>query len=394
VDITSSKERPGRVVPTLESLSDSQIQAIRSIPSHEDAVDRPLKASRPAEIFLGQERFDLEQEKVFNALPVPLTMSAVVPNKNDVVAIDSYGKNILVTRAKDGKVRAFINACGHKGAKLIEDDQPQSTSRLVCPYHAWTFGLDGRVIGVPRAETFEGLCKDDRALRALACEEKGGIIWAGLDPKREYDFSCLDDELAEDFEAFNLPRMHLYGRKQFDLKANWKLVLEPFLEGYHVQRLHANTVGPLFADVPNRWDLLGRNIRQVSGKANYEPSVLEQPGENIHKTITHAYQVFPNLVLVTSPYYISIMIIAPRAPDRTIVDYMMLTREAPDNEKAHKLFSTSYEMILNVFGTEDYRAAEISHEGLASGGLDDLLYCGLEEMVPLYYGVLEEQLGV
>ena len=73
---------------------------------------------------------------------------------------------------------------------------------------------------------------------------------------------------------------------------------------------------------------------------------------------------------------------------------MMLTREVPDNEKAHKLFSTSYEMILNVFGTEDYRAAEISHEGLASGGLDDLLYCGLEEMVPLYYGVLEEQLGV
>lgn len=383
-----------RVVPTLESLSESQIAAIRAIPSHDESEIRAIEASRPASIFTDPARFALEQDTVFQALPVPITMSAVIPKPGNLIATDSYGRNIIVARGKDGVVRAFLNACSHKGSKLIETDEPQSASRLVCPYHAWTFGLDGKVLGVPRAETFANLCKADRPLTQLECVEKGGIVWVGLDRARTYDFGTLDDQLEVDFEAFNLPRMHLYGRKVFDLKANWKLVLEPFLEGYHVQRLHAQSVGPLFADVPSTVSLLGRNIRQTSGKQAFTPDILDIPGENIHKSVTHAYQVFPNLVVVTSPYYISIMILAPRAADRTIVDYMMLTREAPDNPKAEELFSRSYEMILNVFGGEDFRAAQISQEGLSSGALENVIYCGLEEMIPTYYAMLEQQMGI
>ena len=383
-------ERPKeREVPTLEMLSASQIAAIRSIPAHSEAVVPVIEAYRPAEIFLSQERYDLEQEKVFNGLPVPIALSVLIPKPNQVVAVDSYGKNILLARAKDGIVRAFLNACMHKGSKLIEDAEPQSRSRLVCPYHAWTFALNGKLVGVPRAETFANLCKESRPLAELACVEKGGIIWVGLDRNRSYDFTAIDEQLVADFEALNLPRMHLYGRKLFDLNANWKLVLEPFLEGYHVQRLHANSVGPMFADVNSRVTILGRNIRQISGKANYTPDILDVPGENIHKTVTHAYQVFPNMVVVTSPYYISTMILAPRACGRTVVDYSMLTREEPNNAKAKELFARSYDMILSVFGGEDFRAAEISYEGLQSGALRDLVYCGLEEMIPRYYDVLE-----
>lgn len=386
-----SKERN---VPTLESLSASQIAAIRSIPSHDESPVRAIDASRPASIFTDPARFALEQEKVFLALPVPITMSAVIPNPGDLVATDAYGRNIIVARGKDGVARAFLNACSHKGSKLVEDCEPKSASRLVCPYHAWTFGLDGKVLGVPRAETFANLCKEDRPLAQLGCVEKGGVVWVGLDRKRSYDFGMLDDQLEADFEALNLPRMHLHGRKLFDLKANWKLVLEPFLEGYHVQRLHAQSVGPLFADVPSTVTLLGRNIRQISGKQQFTPDALDIPGENIHKSVTHAYQCFPNLVVVTSPYYISIMILAPRAVDRTIVDYMMLTRQAPDNPKAEELFARSYDMILKVFGGEDFRAAQISQEGLSSGALENVLYCGLEEMIPTFYGILEKQMGL
>lgn len=383
-----------RVIPTLDTLTDSQIAAIRAIPPHHESAIPSMLERRSIDIFTGQERYDLEQREVFLAEPVPMSLSAVIPEAGSAVAIDSYGRNVILTRAKDGVVRAFINACSHKGSKLIEDNDPHKTARLICPYHAWTFSLTGKVLGVPRIETFGGLCKDDRPLIELACEEKGGVIWVGQQRDRDYDFAKIEPQVIEDFGALNLAGMHLYGRKLFDLKANWKLVLEPFLEGYHVQRLHAKSVGPMFADVPSTVTRYPRAIRQTSGKAKFAPEMLDVPGENIHKLITHAYQVFPNLVVVTSPYYISVMILAPRAPDRTIVDYMMLTREAPDNPKAEELFERSYRMILDVFGNEDFRAAEISQSGLSSGGYDDVIYCGFEDNIPAFYEILEKAMGL
>jgi hypothetical protein len=161
------------------------------------------------------------------------------------------------------------------------------------------------------------------------------------------------------------------------------------LEGYHVQRLHAKTVGPLFADVPNVTDVLGVNIRQISGKLNYTPDCLDIPNENIHKSVTHAYNIFPNGVVVTSPYYISVMFLMPTAVNRTTVQYFMLTRSPDDNEKAKELYKKSYDMIVDVFGNEDFWAAQMSQAGLESGALDEVVYSGLEETIPRYYDILE-----
>lgn len=379
-------------VPVLESLSASQIDAIRRIPPHADADAPAIDERRPSSIFLDQARFDLEWEKLFRAVPVPMTLSALIPEPGSLIAIESYGVPIIITRARDGEARAFLNACTHKGSKLVEDCEPHSAARMTCPYHAWTYGLDGKLIGVPRAETIANFSKSDRPLVQLTCREAGGLVWVGLDRHRTYDFSDVEGQLAEDFEALAIPRGHVYGRKLFDLQANWKLVLEPFLEGYHVQRLHAASVGPMFADTPTITDRLGPHFRQTSGKANFDPRLLTAD-ENIHKSVTFAYQLMPNAVVITSPYYISVMILAPRGPHRTIVDYTMLTREAPDNPKAEQLFAKSYDMVLGVFGGEDFRAAELSHAGLATGAMDDVIYVGLEDKIPAYYETIEAHLN-
>ena len=387
--VTSPREQN---VPTLGTLSADQIATIKAIPPHVDDRVRPLLASRPASYFLGAEQFELEQNRVFRRLPVPLAASALLPNPGDVLAVDSYGSDILLTRAKDGVARAFLNACTHKGATLVEAGETGKAPRLVCPYHAWTFSLEGKLVGVPREETFDGLCRDKRNLAELSCREIGGIIWVGLDRDAVPDYSDLEGQLAADFDALGFRDMFAYGRRQFELNANWKLVLEPFLEPYHIKRLHANSVAPLFADVAGLHNVLGRNIRQISGKAKFSPDELDEK-DNIHKSVTHAYTGFPNLVVVTSPYYVSIMILAPRAPDRTLVDYVMLTRGAPDNPKAEELFARSYDMILGVFGNEDFKAAEKCQRGLAQGAVPDVVYCGLEEMIPLYYGILDREIA-
>lgn len=378
-----------RKITTLASLNPSLQAAIRKIPAEADAHADPIHATRPNAIFTGQERFDAEQAKIFRRFPVPVTLSALLAEPGSVVAHDGYGIPLLISRTRDGTVKAFINACQHKGAKLLEDCEVRQQGRLVCPYHAWTYSIDGALIGVARADMFDGLDKKARSLAELPAKEWGGIIYVQLDGA-DPDWSQLSEEVAADFQSLGIPDMHVYGRQMFDLKANWKVVLEPFLEGYHVQRLHAASIGNLFQDAPNIVDLFGANVRQVSGRIGYEPGMLdEDPAANIHKLVTHAYTAFPNCVVVTSQYYTSVMILMPVAPDRTKVEYFMLTPGPATTLKAEEVFARSYKMILDVFGGEDFRAAEISQQGLGAGVPQEVVYCGLEANIVRYYEALE-----
>ena len=389
----ASIQKPAeRRVTTLAMLNGNLQAAIRRIPAEKDATTDPIAATRPNADFTSRAHFDLEQEKIFRRYPVPVTLSALLPEPGMVIADDSYGVPLLISRAKDGEVRAFINACQHKGSKLIEDCEVHKQGRLSCPYHAWTYNLDGRLIGVARADMFKDLDKSKRGLKQLPAREWGGVIYVQLDGG-EPDWSQLSDQVADDFTSLGIPSAHVYGRKTFDLKANWKVVLEPFLEGYHVQRLHAASIGDLFVDAPNIVDFFGPNVRQLSGRIGYEPAMLDEGANgNIHKLITHAYTAFPNCVVVTSQYYTSVMLLKPRNVAHTTVEYFMLTPGPATTPKAEEVFARSYELIINVFGGEDFRAAEISQVGLSAGVPESTVYCGLESNIVRYYEALDRLL--
>ncbi|MBY0300624.1 aromatic ring-hydroxylating oxygenase subunit alpha [Sphingomonas ginsenosidimutans] len=378
-----------RRVTRLSDLTDSQQEAIRRIPAEKDAVNVPLAATRPNAIFTGRERFDAEQANIFQKHAVPVALAAVLPEPGSVVAIEAYGKPLLVTRTRADEIKVFINACQHKGAKLVEDCAVHKQGRMVCPYHAWTYGLDGKLIGVARSDMFEGVMKDQRGLKELPSVVWGGVIYAQLNGG-PLDVSQLHDQIDADFTALGIPGGYVYGRKTFDLAANWKVVLEPFLEGYHVQRLHAASIGALFVDAPSVSDTFGVNIRQVSGRIGYEPAMLDEDADmNVHKLVTHAYTAFPNVVVVTSQYYTSVMILMPYGVDRTVVHYYMVTPGPATTPKAEEVFERSYDLIIKVFAGEDFRAAQISQEGLNAGVPESTVYCGLEENVIRYYEALE-----
>lgn len=388
LDTALGKSAPRRT-PTLDSLSPSQIRAIRSIPPHEQAHVPAMDARRPAGIFTDPAHYERERDLLFRKVAVPVTLSAMLPQPKMFLACEGYGVPILISRDANGKAHAFLNACRHKGSKIVEHCDPLKAGRVSCPYHAWTYGADGALVGIPRHETFPTVDKADHGLTALPCHEGAGFIWVMLDRKAEPDFSAVNAELAEDFAALGIPDAHIFDRATHKLDANWKLVIEPFLEGYHVQRLHAASIGGLFADVPNAIDRLGPHIRQISGKANFEPAMLDLPDENIHKTVTHAYLVFPNTIIVTSPYYINVMIIMPNGVNRSTVDYFMLTPGPADSPKAEDLYRRSFDLMQKVFGTEDFRAACISQQGLESGALEETVYGGLESQIPVFYETVE-----
>lgn len=371
-------------------LTESQWTAIRGLrPSSETPVPTRV-TQRPASIYTSEERFRLEQQKLFDKIALPITVSAHLPEPNMVTASDGYGLPLLVTRDRDGKAHVFLNACRHRGSKLRENCDVIKGGRISCPYHAWSYALDGKLVGIARQDTFPSLDKKALGLVELPSHEGGGFIWAGLKPQQDAPLTAGTAELAADLEALGLHRMHLYAHQSYDLPANWKLVYEPFLEGYHVQRLHANSIAKLFRDDPTIITMLGRHIRQTSGKVNFDPAVLEQGIDQLHRHITHAYQIFPNAIFITSPYYMSVMILMPRAHNRTIVEYYMLVKSAPDNPKAEEIYSRSWKLANEVFGGEDFRAAILQQEALAPGLIDEVYYGGLEEAIDPFHRNIDE----
>lgn len=377
----------------LGDLSASQIAAIRLIPPYGTQPPPVMTRHYPASAFTTAERLGEEKAKLFGRLAVPVIPSALLPDPGTAIAHNGYGLPLLVVRDKAGDVRIFLNACQHKGAMLVEDCAVHRAARFTCPYHSWTYGLDGRLLAAARADAFDALDKADYALAEMPARESAGLIWVGLDRKNPPDFAQLLPALEDDFAALDIPTAHVYGRRTFRVQANWKLVLEPFMESYHVPRLHAGSIGGLFGDITRVIDLIGPHQRKVAGKIDYQPEMLETDGDNIHKIVTFAYQIFPNAVLITSPYYTSLMILMPVTERETLVDYYMLVREAATSEKAEKLHARSYELVQQVFGGEDFRAAEISQQGLDSGALDRLTYGGMENTIPMFYDELDAHLS-
>lgn len=395
-EVNNMNDQPKIKFHSLDDLTPSQVSAIRKIPAHDQVQFPAIRSTRSTAMFTSDDYFQRERQKLFHRLPVAITVSAMLPEPNSMLAHQGYGMPLLVTRDKSGAAHVFLNVCMHKGATLVNDCAVKKGGRVTCPFHAWSWGLDGTLIGVARAETFADLDKHQRNLVELPSREAGGIIWAMLDRNAEPDFGHLTEEVVADMDALEIGSQYLYGRKRFELNGNWKQILEPFLEGYHVQRLHSQSVGPLFADVPTVVSRMGDHIRQTSGKIEFRPELLETEGvKNIHKIVTHAYLLFPNTVVITSPYYMSVMILMPAAVGKTIVDYHMLTLNPVDNPHAEKLYKQSYDTVLGVFGNEDFAASETCYTGLCSGALDavDVVYSGLEACIPMNYETLDRYLN-
>jgi phenylpropionate dioxygenase-like ring-hydroxylating dioxygenase large terminal subunit len=273
----------------------------------------------------------------------------------------------------------------------VEGGETQCLPRLVCPYHAWSYALDGALVGVPRVDSFPGLDKADHHLTELPSHEAGGLIWFAREP--DADFSAAST-LAPEFDAFGLSGHHLYRRRTHDVASNWKLIMDAFLESYHVQRLHAGTIGKFFADGITAADRIGVHQRSAVGRAEYLARIEEGDWPALRSAITFAYQLFPATIVVVSPDYVNLMVLMPCAVDRTLVENFMLIPEPPGNAEAELHWQKSWTLLdEGTFGSEDFRAAALGQEGLASGGIDRLTLGTLETGIRHFHDEIERALS-
>lgn len=347
-------------------------------------------ATLEASVYLDAERFEAEMRQLFARLPLVIAPSALLPQPNMVVAHGGFGTPLLLARDTAGMARVFPNVCRHRGTRLVVDGEPRRAPRIVCPYHAWAYGSDGALVSIPRAECFPGLDRAEHGLPALPTREAGGLIWFA---REEADFAQAE-ELAADFDAFGLSGHHLFRRRTHKVAANWKLIMDAFLESYHVQRLHAQTIARFFADGVTVADAVGRHQRSAVGRADYLSAVAPDDWAGLRERVTFTYQLFPATVMIVSPDYVNLMVLMPEAVDRTAVENFMLVPEPPRGAEEEARWERSWTLLdEGVFASEDFHAAALCQEGLASGALPSLTLGTLEHGIARFHRQVSEALG-
>jgi phenylpropionate dioxygenase-like ring-hydroxylating dioxygenase large terminal subunit len=346
----------------------------------------------PVEAYRSPERFEAERRALFRRLPIVVAHTSEISGPGDFLTHDSLGVPLVVTRGADGSLRAFFNVCRHRGARLA--DAPCGNKKaFVCGYHGWTYGLDGRLMHIPHAEGFPRSC--DRDLVAVPVEECAGLVWVVPSTRAKVDVGSFLGPLAQELDGFGLARDVAFRTVHVRRRFNWKLIVDAFLDGYHLKRLHRDSVYRFFLDNVNVADAFPPHVRSAVARKGLE-KVRSQPRDSwrFRDVLSLTYFVFPNTVLVFHPDWVSRITLFPLAIDETLFTHTMIVPADGDSDDRRAHWDKTWRLIHeNVFEREDMMAAEWIQGGLDSGANEDFTCGRFEFPIRWFHDELERALA-
>ncbi|MGH8764567.1 MAG: aromatic ring-hydroxylating oxygenase subunit alpha, partial [Burkholderiales bacterium] len=281
----------------------------------------------------------------------------------------------------DGKVRAFRNACRHRGTQVASG--AGCAKSFVCPYHAWTYELDGRLRHVPHEDGFPGLDKKTHGLVPVHVQEKFGLIFVNQDD----DASHIDA-----LPVLFAPGREIFAYRETELDANWKIFLEGFIEGYHIRFTHPESFYPYGFDNLNLIDLFGRSSRITYPFRRIRKLEKVKAGERkVEGLLTYVYHLFPNVLVIRLSRHTNLVVLEPLATGRT----RQLTWSLANDAGAEALAEArrDAEFVGNT-GTLEDRAVVLSiQRGLASNANEHFTFGKYESMIVHFHRVLDAALS-
>lgn len=353
----------------------------------------------PTSSYTDQALAEREWDTFFAQHPQVIGLSPELPASGSYLTNNDLGMPILATRDKDGKFHAFINSCRHRGAQLTEESRGEK-NRFTCPFHAWTYAPDGRLMGIRHGEMFGEVDKACHSLIELPSQEKYGflVVHPQLDGVVDID-ALLGAELAEELANWEFDKCEFQGESSIDKALNWKLANDTFGENYHFSTLHSQTLSNLAHSDYATYREYGRNHR-ICTASRYLDVMRQQPESewNFSFASIAAYYLFPNVQLV----FVGGMVVLVRIyPDRGDVAHSVSrishfamphvrdqlgeaarsTAVKADNvysadTSARMEFdvSATVELLVSTVEHEDYAMSEKAQVTAAAGKLDYFLF--------------------
>lgn len=369
------------------------------------------------EAYYSDEFFAFEQERLWAGSWACVGYECQVSQPGDILNVQCGGDSILVVRNKAKKLNGFYNVCRHRGAQLVKEAATRC-SVIRCPYHSWGYSLDGQLLGAPyfqgldipasaaeqfrlRAEEEGTFCKSDYGLLKVDIESWGGMIFCNMSG----DAGPLSDwlgDLPERFCRYPLGELQLARRKSYEIKANWKLVAENFMEYYHLPAVHpelCNISG--FAD-HHRYQGPGMYTGMCTSPLSEDPNTVRLDLPNFYginpteSQSAYFIMLFPNMALWIFPNHLVTLLFRPASAGLTIESLDILIHPSANEQLDIDGRLDRITKFWDMVNWQDIKIVESVQKGLATGPYSGGRMCyEFEEPVHRFQNmVIDRLLGI
>jgi phenylpropionate dioxygenase-like ring-hydroxylating dioxygenase large terminal subunit len=348
-------------------------------------------------VYTDAERLAEEQRVLFRKHPLVMGLASDWPAPGSFSTDDHAGLPVLIVRGRDNRLRAFLNVCRHRGAKVA---QGCGKARLFsCPYHAWTYDLAGELMGIPDERCFPDVRSERASLVELPLCEKHGLVWVipTADGSTNFDIDPWLGGLADELASFGFASWSFYDRRLIPETMNWKIVVDTFNEGYHVGFLHRDSLRDILHGNVTDFEAFGLNHRLTFPRRKLERLKAEPEDKwDLMWNTTLVYSLFPNTVLLVQGDHVELARVFPREgrTDRSVMDLGLYVPKAPSTEEERIHWDKNMQLVLDVVMGEDFPTGRSIQIGLTSGAQTHTVYGRNEPAMIHYHQSMRMALGL
>jgi phenylpropionate dioxygenase-like ring-hydroxylating dioxygenase large terminal subunit len=317
----------------------------------------------------------LEQERIFDVVPVIVAHESELPNANDFITAELPGNKVLIVRQEDGSVKAFVNACRHRSA-CLEEETSGSHRVFSCGYHGWCYNTDGSLRSISYPETFGEVDKSEFGLIPLPCEARHGLVWVIQKPGAPIDVAeFLGPTMDAVLAGYRMGDMHTHKASSFEDAMNWKVAEDAFVDGYHLKFVHPKSAGPHFYTNIQIFEDHGAHGRAITPRKRIDRIRFDPAGSApIDPYVTVGNFLFPNTTILAHPDHFQILTFTPHAtdPGRVRMDTRLIVPPI-QSDTERELWDRNHEILVNTVIMEDLPLNRSLQAAVSGRGLKPLI---------------------
>jgi phenylpropionate dioxygenase-like ring-hydroxylating dioxygenase large terminal subunit len=348
-----------------------------------------------AEQYTSAAQLEREIHELFRERPLIAALSPDLPEPGTYLTHDAGEIPLILTRAENGVVHAFVNACRHRGTRVAEGRGARK--RLTCPFHAWTYDLEGRVCSRPMScGGFDGIGDEFERLNEIPCREVAGMIFVLLEGNDiDRKIAELVGPMRDEVAGYEIARLRYFDGRRTERSCNYKFIMDGFGESYHLKVLHKTTIAPYYEGLAGLTDPFGPVVRNIGVRSSVTNELAKDPAEQ--RFLRHAtvqYMIPPNALLSHQVDHVQFWQIYPVGcdPGRCRVE-MHLYWPPPIDEEGGRKAQFNLDVLWNVTTTEDFPQSDRIHANLASGAIREVVFGRNEPALIHYHKQIAQAVG-